>query len=121
LGEQWKQVLVSISNTRLELMLRAVKDYYADTISTLPQLFSQNKVPSIHFYAANLNPVRKQLCPSFLNIYQQWCEDGNLHTLQAWLNDSARHWAEICEQVLVMHANNAGEADIEKYIETNKL
>ena len=121
LGEQWKQLLMSVTSTRLELMLRAVKDFYADCISTLPVLFEQNKVPSIHFYAANMNPVRKQLCPSFLNYYQQWCQDGNLLTLRDWLNNGATHWADICEQALVMHANHAPEAAIEKYIEENKL
>jgi hypothetical protein len=121
LGEQWKQLLVSVTSTRLELMLRALKDFYADSISTLPVLLGEYKVPSIHFYAANMSPVRKQLCPSFLNIYQKWCEDGNLSKLQDWLTVSATHWADSCEQVLLMYANNASEADIEQYIESHRL
>ncbi len=121
LGEQWKQLLVGTTSMRLELMLRTVKDFYADSISTLPVLFSENKVASIHFYAANMNPVRKQVCPSFLNSYQQWCEDGNLKRLQDWLVVSATHWADTCEQVLFMYVNHASEADIEQYIETNQL
>jgi hypothetical protein len=121
LGEQWKQMLLSVTNTRLELLLRALKDFYADSISTLPVLFAENRVPSIHFYAANMNPVRKQLCPSFLKIYQQWCDDGDLSKLQDWLVVSASHWAEISQQVLTMHASHVAEAQIEKYIETNQL
>jgi hypothetical protein len=121
LGQQWKQLLVSMTSTRVELMLRAIKDLYADSISTLPVLLSENRVPSIHFYAANMNPVRKQLCPSFLKFYQQWCVDGNLGKLQDWLVASTSHWAEVSEQVLTMYANNVSEAQIEQYIENNQL
>ena len=110
-----------MTSVRLELMLRAVKDFYADSISTLPVLFGENRVASIHFYAANMNPVRKQVCPSFLKMYQQWCDDGNLGTLQHWLVTSASHWAEVSEQVLVMSANDVSEAKIEQYIENNQL
>ena len=121
LGEQWKQLLASISHMRLELMLRAVKDFYADSISTLPILISDNKVASIHFYAANMSPVRKQLCPSFLNVYQQWCEDGNSIRLQDWLTTSAAHWSGICQQLLAMYDNNASEGEIENHITKNQL
>ncbi|MDW3096264.1 MAG: hypothetical protein R8G33_11370 [Gammaproteobacteria bacterium] len=121
LGEQWKQLLASVSHARLELILRAVKDFYADSISTLPTLISENNEASIHFYAANMNPIRKQLCPSFLSAYQQWCEDSNLIRLQNWLSTSATHWAKICQQLLAMHDNNALEVEIENYITTNQL
>ncbi len=121
LGNQWKQLLVSVTSARLELMLRAVKDFYADSISTLPVLFGENRVASIRFYAANMNPVRKQVCPSFLKIYQQWCDDGNLSALQNWLVISTSHWAEVSEQVLVMSANDVSEGQIEQYIENNQL
>tara|TARA_R110002049_G_scaffold182041_2_gene349644 strand:+ start:66942 stop:67973 length:1032 start_codon:yes stop_codon:yes gene_type:complete len=121
LGDRWKQMLVNVSSVQLELMLRAIKDFYADSISTLPELIAQNRVSSIHFFAANMNPMRKQLCPSFLDAYRQWCGNSNLLTLKDWLAESATYWADLCEQVLVMYANQVSEADIEKYIETNKL
>ncbi len=121
LGEQWKQLLAGVSNNRLELMLRAVKDFYADSISTLPFLIGENKEASIHFYAANMNPIRKQFCPSFLNVYQQWCEDGNSMRLQDWVAGSAEYWADICHQVLNMYGNNVSEDEIENYLKTNQL
>ncbi len=121
LGDQWKQLLLNVSNARLELMLRALKDLYADSISTLPVLFGDNRIASIHFYAANFNPMRRQLCPSFMKTYQLWCEDGNLMKLQAWLSLSATHWANLCQQVLFMYADNASEEIIEQYIENNQF
>jgi hypothetical protein len=121
LGEQWKQMLAGISSYHLELMLRALKDLYADSISTLPVLVSENRVASLHFFAANMSALRKQLCPSLLDAYQQWCEDGKLGSLQDWLSVSETHWADVCGQVLCMHTSHASEAEIEKYIELNQI
>ncbi len=121
LGEQWKQMLVSISNARLEFRLRALKDFYADAVTTLPALFAENREASIHFYAANMNPLRKQLCPSFLDVYQAWCEQNDWQKMQAWINKATEHWAETCRQVLLLHDRYINEAEIEKYLETRQL
>ena len=121
LGPQWKEVLAEFSNSRLEIMLRAIKDLLADAISTLPVLVEDNNAASIHFYAANLTAMRKDLCPSFIESYQQWLADQNFEILQHWLTKSARHWQKTLETVLVLHQENKSSAAIEQFIEANRL
>ncbi|MEM7304692.1 MAG: Sfum_1244 family protein [Pseudomonadota bacterium] len=100
LGSGWKQYLGSINNTRDELMLRAAKDLFADALVTLPALIKQEKIASIDFFAGNMSPMRKQLCPSFLHCYEDSFKQGNLSALSEWSERSARHWQDILTRVL---------------------
>lgn len=100
LGQNWKRYLGSVDNTRYELMLRAAKDLFADSLVTLPALIEKNKTASIHFFAANMSPMRKQLSPSFNDIYKDWAGHGDLSALSAWSEKSAAHWHEVLAQVL---------------------
>ena len=121
LGTQWKEFLSENTSSRLDLMLRAIKDFYADSISTLPMLIDKNKVASIHFYAANMSAMRKHLCPSFLMAYRQWFKSGSVIELKSWLNTSKQHWPQLCADVLLMYENKQSEHEIEKFIEDNRL
>jgi hypothetical protein len=121
LGVQWKEILAGNTNSHLDFMLRAIKDFYADSISTLPMLIDENRIASIHFYAANMDAMRKHLCPSFLTAYQQWFEGGSVIELQSWLEASKQHWAQLCADVLSMYENKQSEHEIERFIEDNRL
>ena len=121
LGEDWKDLLMSISSSRLELMLRGIKDYYADSVSTIPVLLQEEKFASIHFYAANLSAMRKELCPSFLLAYQQWCDTGKINELEKWVERSTTHWSQVINEVVLLSGKNTTEQDIEKFIEGNRL
>lgn len=121
LGPQWKELLSELSNSRLEIMLRATKDLLADSISTLPALVESNNVASIHFYAANMTAMRKELCPSFMTNYQQWTTNKDFGVLQQWLQTSAKHWQYVLEQVLALHNRQQTQTDIEKFIQANRL
>jgi hypothetical protein len=50
----WQQMMSDITFTQAEIMARAVRDHYADTLHTLPTLIENNNRASIHFYFANL-------------------------------------------------------------------
>ena len=121
LGQQWKVLLAGASSSRLDLMLRAVKDFYADALVTLPALIDNENRASLHFYAANMSPLRKQLCPSFFTVYQQWCESSDLSKLSAWVEKSQAHWASVCHQILRKYEDNKLETELEQYIENNLL
>ncbi len=121
LGEQWKVFLSDISSSRLELLLRAAKDFYADTLVMLPALINDDHQASIHFYAANMNPLRKQMCPSFFTVYERWCKTSDNGALSDWVIQSQRHWSDVCETTLSMYLQQCPEKDIQQYIETNYL
>jgi len=121
LDEEWKTFLASVSSARLDLLLRAAKDFYADTLITLPELIQQHNQASIHFYVANMSPLRKQLCPSFIQAYNQWHETNDLSVLNHWLEKGHKHWSSVCHHALQMYLDNLLESEIEQYIENSSL
>ena len=121
LGAEWKSLLGNVSSVRLDLLLRAVKDFYADTLIVMPALIEKHNHASIHFYAANMSPLRKQLSPSFTQNYQLWCDDEDFQHLIKWSEQSKQHWANVCGDSIKMHLSGHSEQKIEKFIEKNTL
>ena len=54
LGPQWEHLLTNIP-ARTELILRAVRDHYADALSTLPKLFQRQNKAAIDRKSTRLN------------------------------------------------------------------
>lgn len=82
LGEDWSQLLAAVMRTRAEIFARAVRDLYADCLSTLPGLLARENPAAIHFYFANFTGMRRQLFPELAAAYQGWLERGELAELQ---------------------------------------
>ena len=120
LGDQWKILLSSITDSRTELMLRAIKDLFADCLTTLPTLIKNNNVASIHFYAANMTAIRKDLCPSFMSCYQQWVESGDIEVIHQWAQKNATHWQKVLEEILSKDIQTDASAALTQYIESNR-
>lgn len=121
IGSEWKEFLLNISNSRAELMLRAVKDLFADSISTLPTLMENRNEASIHFYAGNISAMRKELCPSFMANYEQWLKTYNYDTFNNWIIKNSTHWQLLIEQVLALYKDRSSLTEIEQLIEANRL
>ena len=99
----WQHVMTDITFTQAEIMARAVRDHYADTLHTLPTLIEKNNQASIHFYFANLTNMRKHIFPSLMDAYNQWCEDKNINTIEQTVASAVNHWQNIAQQMLVLH------------------
>jgi hypothetical protein len=121
LGDAWKEMLASIAAPHVEIVLRAAKDLWADAISTLPGLIDQQQPASIHFYAANMTAMRKQICPSFMQHYHAWCEDHDLNQLKTWVQHSQEHWHKVLSQALQLSLQQQPAVVIENHIKENYL
>ncbi len=99
----WHEMMSDITFTQAEIMARAVRDHYADTLHTLPTLIKNNNQASIHFYFANLTNMRKHIFPSLMNAYNRWCEDKDIATIEQIVASSLDHWKSIAEQMLALH------------------
>ncbi len=103
LGAEWHALLLAVSNTRGELVARAVRDHLADSLSTLPVLLERGNDASLHFYFANFKGMRRELNPELWAAYQQSLERNDWQPLrecvraatERWL-DRARSMLEIC-------------------------
>ena len=92
LPKDWKQLLHRNSASKIELLIRAIKDNLADSITLLPTLVSQRKSPSIHFYIANLSAMRKALFPALTKAYQDWTKHHDFALLEELLPTTRQHW-----------------------------
>jgi len=61
----WRDMIVTLPQTRTELLVRAVKDILADTCpeGTLHQIVRSRQTAALGFYAAFLDGLRKKLFP----------------------------------------------------------
>lgn len=100
LGKNWREMIISLPRSRSEMLARTVKDLLADCLSTLPGLIENKNSASLHFYAANLVAIRKEIFPSFQNAYQTWVDTKNLDPLKKLVATGAQHWTNLASDML---------------------
>lgn len=119
----WHDMMTDISFTQSEIMARAVRDHYADSLQTLPRLLENANHASIHFYFANLTNMRKHIFPSLMQAYTQWCDSHDSGVLETTIERAREHWQQMSQDMLALHQQNAGEcsARIEALVESGHL
>ncbi len=108
----WQQMMSDITFTQAEIMARAVRDHYADTLHTLPTLIENDNHASIHFYFANLTNMRKHIFPSLMDAYDQWCDSQKISSIERIVSSSLNHWQNIAEQMLALHQQGADRCSV---------
>jgi hypothetical protein len=103
LGTAWETALSTLPRSKAELLMRAVRDHLADTLSTLPGLLDEAEAPSLHFYFANLTSLRRMLFPSLVAAYDQWTQTGELGPLRERVTAGRRHWLSLADEILALH------------------
>lgn len=120
LGEPWSAMLVALMRSRAEIMARAVRDLYADCLSTLPGLLERGEPAAIHFYFANFIGMRRKLFPELAAAYDYWLLDGDPEPLRRAAEAGRARWQEQAQAILALHqerADAAGQA-IEARLDT---
>lgn len=123
LGGQWNEMLNALSPSVAEIMLRAIRDNLADSLTTLDKLLEKNTVASIHFYFGSLTAMRKKLSPQLIACYEKWHESGDLNAIAQHIKTSSQHWERLGKACLQLFSEqNKDAADsIEKLVEKNIL
>ena len=119
LGRDWQKMLSTLSRSKAEIMVRAVRDILADCMSTLPKLLAADNEASLHFYFANFGGMRKHLFPEAIDAYQRWATRQDGDALYHLANGGARRWLETARTTLDLyqkHGEHAAPA-IEKLLE----
>jgi len=106
----WGEMLMTCSRHRPELYARAVRDNLADCLSTLPTLIERDAQPSLHFYFANFEGMRKKLFPLLVSAYHAWVERGDLAPLKAAVARGREHWIATGNKMI--EARRAGEVEM---------
>ena len=109
LGERWAAMLAELSRSRVEIMVRAVRDLLADCLSTLPGLLRRGEPAALHFFFANLTGMRRHLFPEALDSYRRWTE-GDPRALPQLAEAGAARWLDVAREILDLHARFGAEA-----------
>lgn len=103
LGDSWNSMTAELASAKIraqaEIMLRAVRDHLADSLTTLPLLLKNANEASIHFYFGNMTAMRKHLAPSLINAYEHWHENGDISLLDQYLVNSEAHWHKLADDI----------------------
>jgi hypothetical protein len=110
LGPEWPVMLASFDRRRPELLARAVRDHLADCLSTLPALLAGGNWPSLHFWFANLEGLRRELFPALVAAYEAWLETADTAPLDEALAAGRRHWLAAAERLLALHRRDGAAA-----------
>ena len=103
LGPDWERMLAGIPRSKIEFMLRAVRDHLADALCTLPGLLESDADAPLHFFFANLTGMRKHLSPALGRAYDDWNASGDRGALADMLPASKAHWQSVAERVLSLY------------------
>jgi hypothetical protein len=120
LGGAWENLLGELLRSRGEIGVRAVRDLYADCLSTLPGLLARRNPAAIHFYFANLVGMRRKLFPLLAAGYRDWLESGSLAGLERATGKGREHWRDLACDMVELHARfgDAVGGRIEKLMES---
>ncbi len=99
IGDAWQSLLAQVENPLIEWKIRAVRDHLADCLAALPACIALENWPSVDFFYANMTPVRKELFPSFCEVYQGVRHDGNYHPLASVISRAGKHWLQVSREL----------------------
>ncbi|TCJ17192.1 hypothetical protein EZJ19_04370 [Parasulfuritortus cantonensis] len=111
LGEAWEGLLLTVMRSRAEIMVRAVRDLYADCLSTLPGLVERGDPAALHFFFANFVGMRRKLAPELAQAYEHWQAGGDLAGIEQAARQGLARWQAETEALLAMHAE-LGDATV---------
>lgn len=109
LGEDWAGLLLAVMRGRAEIIVRAVRDLYADCLSTLPGLLGQDEPATLHFFFANFVGMRRRLFPELAEAYRRWAEQGDLEVLRQAVREGLERWGETAHGLIALHRERGDE------------
>lgn len=116
LGNKWNEILGSVVSTQAEIMLRAIRDHLADSLTTLPLLLKKANKASIHFYFGNMTAMRKHLAPELLQAYENWNKKGSLSQLEQQLDGASECWLELAKGAMDVYSKASEASQVEAFI-----
>lgn len=123
LGEAWPALLLAVMRGRAEIIVRAVRDLYADCLSTLPGLIEQREPATLHFFFANFVGMRRKLYPELAEAYRRWVETGDLDVLRQAASEGVARWGRTARELIALHERlgDAVGAEIEAWLAPKQM
>jgi hypothetical protein len=121
LGPAWEDMLAGLKKRRAELLARAVRDNWADCLSTLPRLLERDAEASLHFWFSNFDGMRRELFPRLVAAYADWAEGRGRESLERAVALGAAHWGEVAAEMRQLFEAQCSGVDAEFERRTHDL
>lgn len=123
LGPEWEQMLAALPRSKAEMMVRAVRDHLADSLTTLPDLLAEGTDAALHLYFASLPSLHKHLSPSLVRAYAAWAGRGDHEVIGGLVPASQTHWNELAGQLLDTYRRHPVDlaAQLQTLVEENRF
>lgn len=102
LGVAWEDRLACSARRRAEILMRAVRDNLADCLVTLPALIERQAWPSLWFWFANLDGMRRALLPMLAAFDTAKVGSGETAKLRALAARGAAHFEALARRLLAL-------------------
>jgi hypothetical protein len=99
LGTVWEDRLACSKQRRAEILMRAVRDNLADCLVTLPTLIERQAWPSLWFWFANFDGMRRELWPELAAFDFTKLGAGEM-ALQEIVERGTIHWEAVARRLL---------------------
>ncbi|MEJ2622671.1 MAG: hypothetical protein P8163_21245 [Candidatus Thiodiazotropha sp.] len=122
-GDGWNKMVLDLGHSAAELMVRAVRDHWADCQVTLPQLLKDRDEASLHFYIGGMTGMRKSLFPELMKSYEKWYQDKNWQRFDQLVAEGQAHWSELAVRLLDCYQSRPADSQtaIKLMVEENIL
>lgn len=105
LGAAWEERLACGCGRRTEILMRAVRDNLADCLVTLPALIERQAWPSVFFWFANFDGMRRELFPRLAAFdCAKVGAGGTASELARVAGDGAAHFEALARRLLALDA-----------------
>ncbi len=109
LGEGWNRMLIDLVGTPAEIAARAVRDFLADCLVTLPRLEQESGCAPVHFYMGSLSAMQRKLFPLLDQGYAAWREKRR-PAFAGVAEQGRSHWLETARQMMLLHQAHGADA-----------
>ncbi|OGI41053.1 MAG: hypothetical protein A2140_09615 [Candidatus Muproteobacteria bacterium RBG_16_62_13] len=99
LGPGWETLLGQHGRSRAEILLRAIRDIIADSLSTLPALLAEANWPSLHFYFGTHTGMRSEIYPQLKQVYALAVEQNSLSPLRDRIEADHAGWIALGRRI----------------------
>ena len=121
LGQEWEELLINLTHSKAEIMLRAVRDHLADALSTLPAIIDSDNPAALNFYIGNLTNMHKHLYPALIRAYESWLVTNSVDALKQVVEQNALQWQQIAKKALALGKEANTHSKIVEMIENNRI
>jgi hypothetical protein len=100
LGPDWEEMLAGVGDPRTERLVRAVRDLCADCLVTLPTLIEREAEPSLLFWLAGFDGLRRVLAPELAAAWGASPRRLDRDALERAARRGREIWVELAAELL---------------------